>query len=108
MIRFKTFLLLVCLCTLMPSFAPAQSLPPYDIDTQPQRGFMPNSTHAGVGVDAINVVDGSLNLEIPLASLPRGHGGMGFDLNLIYSSQIYEAGAADHNDPTYGDVQLRI
>jgi RHS repeat-associated protein len=78
------FLLLVLLSGIFSS-ARAQ-----DLDTHPARGFMPNMDQLTSPVDNIQVSDGKLYLQIPLASLPRGKGGTGFDLNLDYDSRLYD------------------
>jgi hypothetical protein len=71
------------------SGAAAQSIP-YNFDTRPARGFMATSDQVAGAVDSIDVVNGKLHLTIPLASLPPGPGGSGFDLDLIYDSHLYD------------------
>jgi RHS repeat-associated protein len=61
-----------------------------DLDTHPARGFMPNMDQLSSPIDNIAVSNGKLHLQIPLASLPRGRAGSGFDLNLEYDSHIYD------------------
>jgi hypothetical protein len=61
-----------------------------NLDTHPMRGFMPNMEQLSSPVDNIDVAGGKLKLQIPLASLPRGKGGTGFDLNLEYESRIFD------------------
>jgi len=63
---------------------------PYTVETRPPRGFMPTADQLTSAVDSIDPISGKLHLEIPLASLPRGRAGTGFDLNLIYDSHIYD------------------
>jgi len=41
-------------------------------------------------VDNIDVVSGKLHFKLPLASLPRSRGGMRFDLDLQYDSNLYD------------------
>src|SRR5262245_63948343 len=62
----------------------------YDVDTRPPRGFMPTADQIGSPLDAIDAVNGKLHLQIPLASLPRGRAGSGFDLDLVYDSHLYD------------------
>jgi RHS repeat-associated protein len=62
-------------------------------DTQPPRGLMPNTDQLSSSIDNIDVVSGKLHLQIPLASLPKGNGGLGFDLNLEYDSNLYDNAA---------------
>ena len=54
------------------------------------RGFMPNMEQLSSPLDNIDIAGGKLHLHIPLASLPRGAGGTGFDLNLEYDSRIFD------------------
>ncbi len=54
------------------------------------RGVMPNMDQLSSPVDNIEISSGKLHLQIPLASLPRGKGGTGFDLNLEYDSHLYD------------------
>ena len=68
----------------------ASGLNAQDVDTRPLRGFMPNMDQLSSPIDNIDVATGKLHLQIPLASLPRGKGGTGFDLNLYYNSNIYD------------------
>ena len=60
------------------------------VDTRPLRGFMPTSDQVSSPIDSIDTVNGNLHLQIPLASLPVGRGGSGFDLDLGYDSHIYD------------------
>ena len=60
-----------------------------NVETKPMRGFMPNMDQLSSPVDNIQVAGGKLHLQIPLASLPRGQGGTGYDLNLEYDSNLY-------------------
>src|SRR5438094_598889 len=69
----------------------AQTFPfPYNLDTRPQRGFMPNSSQLATALDTIDAVSGNVKLTVPLASLPPGRAGFSFDLDLVYNSQIYD------------------
>src|SRR5688572_882566 len=69
--------------------AASQSIP-YSFDTRPARGFMATTDQVGGPIDSIDVVSGKLHLRIPLASLPPGPAGSGFDLDLIYDSHLYD------------------
>src|SRR5258705_13631210 len=81
------FVSLFVLIGLVTSVA-AQNL--YTVDTKPPRGFMPTSDQLSSPVDSIDAVNGKLHLQIPLASLPRGKAGSGFDLELNYDSHLYD------------------
>ena len=63
---------------------------PYSVETRPPRGFMPGADQLTSPVDSIDPISGKLHLEIPIASLPRGRAGSGFDLNLVYDSHLYD------------------
>src|SRR3954466_13467009 len=71
----------------LPAFAQQY---PYNVDTRPVRGIMPTSDQISSPYDSIDPVSGKLRLEIPLASLPPGRGGSGFDLKMIYDSHMYD------------------
>src|SRR5262245_12375722 len=51
---------------------------------------MPAADQLSSPVDSIDPVNGTLHLKIPLASLPRGRAGSGFDLDLVYDSHLYD------------------
>ena len=100
--RIHLFFLLVIMGVLVAS-AKAQD---YSVDTKPTRGFMPNFDQLGGPIDNIEVKSGKLHLEIPMASMPPGPGGMGFDINLLYESTLYNTDpmkktffAPPHNPP---------
>jgi len=80
--------LLVLTMTLSAMFAYGQN--PYTVETRPPRGFMPTADQLTSPVDSIDPISGKLHLEIPLASLPRGRAGTGFDLNLVYDTHLYD------------------
>jgi RHS repeat-associated protein len=79
------FLFLILTCGLL-SLLNAQ-------EAQPPRGLMPNTDQLGSSIDNIDVVSGKLHLQIPLASIPNGNGGLGFNLNLEYDSNLYDNAA---------------
>jgi RHS repeat-associated protein len=60
-------------------------------DAQPHRGLMPNTDQLSSSIDNIDTVSGKLHLQIPLATIPKGNGGLGFDLSLEYDSNIYDS-----------------
>jgi RHS repeat-associated protein len=62
-------------------------------DAQPHRGLMPNTDQLSSSIDNIDAVSGKLHIQIPLASIPKGNGGLGFDLNLEYDSNLYDGAA---------------
>ncbi len=68
----------------------AQQAYPYNVDTRPPRGFMPSADQLTSPADSIDPVNGKLHVQIPLASLPRGRAGSGFDVDLVYDSHVYD------------------
>jgi hypothetical protein len=88
-LRHAVILLLSIMIGGLLNTASAQS-PDFSIDTKPPRGFMPNSEQLSSPVDNIDTVNGKLHIQIPLGSLPRGRGGMGFDWNIHYDSNLYD------------------
>lgn len=85
----RIYLLLFVVLSLGVSPALAQRFP-YQVDTHPSRGVSVNSDQLANAIDHIDPVTGQLNLQIPLASLPKGYAGTGFDLSLVYNSHIYD------------------
>ena len=61
-----------------------------DVSTVPVRGFLPGYDQLSGSIDNIDIASGKLNLTIPLGSLPRGKGGIGYTLNLQYESRLYD------------------
>ena len=68
---------------------------PYAVDTKPARGIMPNSEQLSSPLDNIDPTTGKLHIQIPLASLPAGNAGSGFDLTLTYDSHLYDMGVGE-------------
>ena len=71
---------------------------PYAVDTKPSRGIMPNSEQLSGPLDNIDPISGKLHIQIPLASLPAGHAGSGFDLSLTYDSHLFDLYAGEVAD----------
>ena len=84
-------------------YPPRGGLTPELIDTQSARGFLPNHNQLSGSIDNIDISGGKLNLAIPLGSLPRGPGGIGFTLNLQYESNKYDLIPHEENvcNPNY-------
>jgi RHS repeat-associated protein len=62
----------------------------YQVEMRPVRGFMPNMDQLSSPIDHIDPVSRKIHLEIPLASLPKGRAGTGFDLGLVYDSDYWD------------------
>ncbi len=57
----------------------------------PQRGFQPGASYALSDIETINTNNGSVSLHLPLGKLPPGRGGFSGQLNLHYSSKLYDS-----------------
>ena len=97
--RMSPLLVLLAVAAAGPELA-AQTYP-YDVDTRPKTGFLPDSMVGGV--DSIGPANGGLHLNIPIASLPAGAAGMGFELSLVYNSANYAIQAGVWETPRYGN-----
>jgi RHS repeat-associated protein len=89
--RLISFVALFVILAVLPAAA-QQPQYPYAVDTKPSRGIMPNSEQLSGPLDHIDPVTGKLHIQIPLASLPAGNAGSGFDLALTYDSHVYDMG----------------
>jgi RHS repeat-associated protein len=67
----------------------AQTPGPYP-NTVPDRGTVPFTDQLSSPIDSVEPITGKLNMEIPLASLPPGRAGTGFNLTLTYNSSLYD------------------
>jgi RHS repeat-associated protein len=85
----------------LPAHAQGPSFP-YEVDSRPSRGIMPTSEQLSGPLDNIEPTSGTLHIQIPLASLPAGHAGSGFDLALTYNSHLFDLdylGTTVYNGP---------
>ena len=99
---------LVCLFATLASGAAYAQQYPYNIDTKPPRGVAPTSEQQIGALDSIDPVTGRLHIRIPLASLPEGNAGHGFDLGLVYNSNLFDlAPDEDTTDGNYVTRELR-
>ncbi|HET9217610.1 MAG TPA: RHS repeat-associated core domain-containing protein, partial [Terriglobia bacterium] len=71
---------------------------PYAVDTKPSRGIMPNSEQLSGPLDSIDPISGKLHIQVPLAALPLGNAGSGFDLSLVYDSNLFDLVAGEVGD----------
>jgi hypothetical protein len=92
---------MILFSTFFAALAPAQTSA---LETRPQRGFLPNAVYDVSELDSVNTVNGNLSLRIPLASLPRGPAGHGFDVELLYHSQIYDIQVGQRQSPGGNEV----
>jgi RHS repeat-associated protein len=62
------------------------------LHAQVARGFQAANSYAAGGIDAINVTNGNVLLNIPIASLPAGRGtSPGYSINLQYNSKLWDS-----------------
>src|SRR5262245_467759 len=87
--------LLILLASFMGVGLAQQPQYPYAVDTKPSRGLMPNSEQLSGSLDSIDPISGKLHIQIPMASLPAGNAGSGFDLSLAYDSHLFDLGAGE-------------
>ena len=66
---------------------------------QPDRGFRTANSYATSGLDAVNMANGNLILNIPVATLPVGRGGSpGYGISLQYNSKLWESKESIHDN----------
>lgn len=92
------------LILLLPSFASGQG-------STPNRGFQPGGSYALSDMETINTNNGNLMLNLGLASLASGRGGMSGHLNLHYDSKLYNSHTQYYEDwehLAFGEPQIII
>jgi RHS repeat-associated protein len=74
-----------------------------------ERGFQPGASYALSDIEAINASNGNMIVQIPLASLPPGRGGVsGPELKLVYNSKLYETHTEEIPDEGTGQNVTQI
>ncbi|HKO42102.1 MAG TPA: hypothetical protein VJU84_02340 [Pyrinomonadaceae bacterium] len=63
------------------------------------RGFQPSGSYAVGDFETINTTNGNVMLNIPLAGLPAGRGGISAKVNLVYDSKLYNTQTTYSNCP---------
>jgi len=59
--------------------------------SRPDRGVMPNGSYAISDIENINVLNGNVNIRIPLASLPPIAGGkLSWTVSAQYNSKVWD------------------
>lgn len=79
----RLFVLLLALVACLSDLR-AQTTTPQD------RGFQPGGSYAAGDIETINLQGGNLMINLPLAGLPAGRGGIGSKLYLTYNSKIWD------------------
>jgi RHS repeat-associated protein len=66
-----------------------------DTQTTTPRGIQAGNSYSISDIETINTTSGNLMLNIPLAKLPTGRGGLSGGLSLMYNSKLWDL----HNSP---------
>jgi RHS repeat-associated protein len=78
-------------------------------NNSPERGFHAGGSYALSEIETISRSSGELSLNIPLASLPRGRGGLSASVRLLYSSKLWDSYEyIDDTDQNPVDASLLI
>jgi RHS repeat-associated protein len=65
----------------------------------PSRGFQFANSYASGGLDSVNVNNGNLIINVPVASLPKGRGtSPGFTVTLQYNSKIWDSKQTNYHN----------
>ncbi|HEY0324117.1 MAG TPA: RHS repeat-associated core domain-containing protein [Pyrinomonadaceae bacterium] len=56
----------------------------------PDRGFMPSGSYALGDIETVNTTNGNLMLNLPVAALPPGRGGLAARISLFYNSKLFD------------------
>lgn len=76
---------LIVLLLLLVAYAPAQ-------DRNPARGYQAGNSYSISDIENVNLTNGNLILNIPLASLPSGRGtSAGYTVSLRYNSKLWNS-----------------
>jgi RHS repeat-associated protein len=59
----------------------------YAQGTSPMLGFRSGQPYASGGIDSVSMNNGNVMVRLPLASLPRGRGGLSAGISLMYQSK---------------------
>jgi RHS repeat-associated protein len=66
---------------------------------QPDRGFQFANSYAAGNIDAVNVNNGNVVVNLPIASLPAGRGtSPGFSVTLQYNSKLWDSKQTTHTN----------
>jgi RHS repeat-associated protein len=67
----------------------------------PDRGFQEANSYASNGINAVNLSNGNMLLNFPIASLPAGPGtSPGYQINLQYNSKLWDSEQTSHDNGT--------
>jgi RHS repeat-associated protein len=75
-----------------------------NVQTRPERGFLPSGSYTIGDIESINATNGNLLLMIPVAKLPPGRAGHDAGVSLVYNSALYDVSLdfLTHTSPPYG------
>ena len=72
-------------------------------DRQPERGFQFANSYTSGSLDSVNVNNGNLVINLPIASLPKGRGtSPGFTVTLQYNSKLWDSKQTNHSNRLQG------
>ena len=87
--------ILACLCHM--AFGQTQNTNVNQLEKEPLRGIVPTGMYAFSDIETIGIASGNLMMNIPLANLPAGRGGMsGPGIGLQYNSKSWQGTATVH------------
>lgn len=84
----RQLILLIAILLVITTRANGQS------GSSPDRGFKPTGSYSISDIESINLENGNLSLNVPLASLPPGRGSLTGGVSLIYNSKLWDAKCA--------------
>lgn len=71
------------------------------------RGIRNGTPYSISDIENINLANGNLNINIPLATLPAGRGGLASGISLVYNSKLYENGIEELTDELQGGTSFQ-
>ncbi|HRI05068.1 MAG TPA: RHS repeat-associated core domain-containing protein [Pyrinomonadaceae bacterium] len=98
----KNLLPLILFCFAVMLFCAQTALS--DTTSAPDRGFTPGGSYALSDIETIALQSGNLMLNIPLASLPPGRGGLSAGLSLRYNSKLWDVSTGEQDYPATGTL----
>jgi RHS repeat-associated protein len=100
--KLQVTILSFCLILIICSNGLSQSQPA----ANPKLGVANGATYSVSDIENINLTNGNLILNLPLAGLPRGRGEVAQSLSLRYNSKLYETGLDEMQDIS-GQISLQ-
>lgn len=76
--------------------------------SSPQRGTGSPGIYGASGIDTVNLTNGNLMINLPLASLPPSRGGLSNGLALVYNSKLYDTFVGEASNGAGGVCEQRL